>query len=228
MSALTWAAWGEEWLLQEKVSFNGATRRITVNAGVDSLDIRGDVYSAWVRWVAREANARFLQAMRVSGADPIPGGETGATFFLVNGWKLCYDPNSVAVAGVLYSEDYTTAYWSLDALRPIYPATVSSLVNSAVSYQNVVTGTAMTAEQTADAVWQAAARTLTGGVPSADENAAATMAGMAESINRVAEIWGRLGLDPSKPLVSGQTEISFGDIVMALAGNEVSSTLTRQ
>jgi len=45
---------------------------------------------------------------------------------------------------------------------------------------------------------------------------------------RMAEAWGRLGLDPSKPLISGQTEVRFGDIVMALAGNETSSTLTRQ
>lgn len=45
---------------------------------------------------------------------------------------------------------------------------------------------------------------------------------------RMAEAWGRLGLDASKPLVSGQTEITFGDIVMALTGNEVTSTLTRQ
>jgi hypothetical protein len=60
--------------------------------------------------------------------------------FLINGWKLCYNPNNVAVAGVLFSEDYDTAYWSEDATDPIYPATVSSLVNSAVSYQNVVTG----------------------------------------------------------------------------------------
>jgi hypothetical protein len=44
----------------------------------------------------------------------------------------------------------------------------------------------------------------------------------------MAEAWGRLGLDPSKPLVSGQTEISFGAIVMALSGNETASTLTRQ
>jgi hypothetical protein len=45
---------------------------------------------------------------------------------------------------------------------------------------------------------------------------------------QLAEAWGRLGLDPSKPLISGQTEISFGAIVMALAGNETASTLTRQ
>lgn len=143
MSALTWGAWGAEWELAEKVSFNGTTKQITVNAGVTALDIRTEVYSAWIRWVAREENSRFLPAMRVSGADPIPGGETGATFFLQSGWKLVYNPNTVAVAGVLYSADYGTAYWSSEGL-PIYPATVSALVNSAVSVQNVVTGTAST------------------------------------------------------------------------------------
>ena len=227
MSALTWGSWGEEWGLQERVSFNGVTKRITVNGGVTSIDIRADVYSAWVRWVAREANARFLQAMRVSGADPIPGGETGATFFTVNGWKFCYDPNVVAVSGVLYSEDYGTAFWSLDAASPIYPATVSSLVNSAVSYQNVVTGTALTPEQTAAAVWDAAARTLTQSIPTAAENATAVRSSLSDDINRLAEVWGRLGLDPTKPLVTGQSTITFGDIVMALAESNGVVTVTR-
>jgi hypothetical protein len=114
--------------------------------------------------------------MRFSGADPIPGGETGVTFFMINGWKLVYDPNTVAVSGVLYSEDFATAYWSFSG-DPIYPATVSALVNSAVSYQNVVTGTALTAEQTATAVWQAAARTLTSSLdPNASQIAAAVLA----------------------------------------------------
>jgi hypothetical protein len=45
---------------------------------------------------------------------------------------------------------------------------------------------------------------------------------------RLAEAWGRLGLDPSKPLVTGQTQITFGDIVMAMTGDQNSSTVTRQ
>lgn len=149
MAALVWGAWGTEWALAEKVSFNGNTKHITVNAGVTALDLAVDVYSAWVRWSGREM--QYLQAMRVSGYDPIPGGFTGATFFLVNGWKLVYDPSSVAVSGVLYSEDYGTAYWSAAGL-PVYPATVSALVNSAVSFQNVVTGTASTPAEIAAVV----------------------------------------------------------------------------
>ena len=181
MGAALWASWGEQWALDEKVSFNGYTKQITVHSGVTTLSIRDDVYSAWVRWTQREPWA--LRAMRFSGGDPIPGGETGVTFFLYNGWKLCYDPNSVAVAGVLFSEDYDTAYWSLDATDPIYPATVSALVNSAVSYQNVVTGTALTAEETANAVWNAAARTLTASLdPNASQVAAAVLAQILASV----------------------------------------------
>ena len=65
MGALLWGAWGEEWAASEKVSFNGVTKLITVNAGVTSLDIGPDVYSAWKRWVQRETNSRsFLPCVR--------------------------------------------------------------------------------------------------------------------------------------------------------------------
>ena len=67
---------------------------------------------------------------------------------------------------------------------------------------------------------------------------AATIAAIADAVwshssavqieQRLTEAWGRLGLDPANPLISGQTEISFGSIVMALTGNQTSSTLTRQ
>lgn len=45
---------------------------------------------------------------------------------------------------------------------------------------------------------------------------------------RMAEAWGRLGLDPSKPLMTGQTQITFGQIVMALTGDATSTTVQRQ
>lgn len=150
---IVWAAHGDEWALAEKVSFNGVTKRITVNEGVTALDIREDAYSAWVRWVEREDNARFRVAMRVSGFDPIPGGFTGATYFMTNGWKLEYDPNVVAVSGVLYSDDYDTPFWSASD-QPLFPATVSSLVNSAVVTQNVVTGDLSTVPTTEQIVAQ--------------------------------------------------------------------------
>lgn len=152
MVALIWGAWSDEWALNEKVSFNGYNKTITVNAGVTTLNIRSEVYSAWVRWAVREDNLRFPVAIRTSGADPIPNGETGLVSFLTNAWKLCYDPAKVSVDGVLYSEDLVSAFWSTDATTPLYPSTVSSLVNSSVTVQNVVTGTVVPAVDIAEAV----------------------------------------------------------------------------
>lgn len=190
--SLAWAAFGDEWALAEKVSFNGVTRRITVNAGVETLSIREDVYSAWVRWIEREDNARFLTAMRFSGGDPIPGGETGVTFFLSNGWKFQYDPSLVAVAGVLYSDNYATAYWS-SSNQPIYPATVSSQVNSAVVTQNVVTGDLTT-------------------LPTKEEIASQVRATLAEELARIIELAKIHGLVNGSPLTVTPTSRSAGDV----------------
>lgn len=139
MTIAVWTSFSEEWDASEKVDFNGITKRITVLSGVTTINIRDDVYSAWIRWLERDDNTKFSSAMRATGLDVIPGGFTGDSYFLTNGWKLEYDANVVAISGILYSDDYTTPYWS-SVDQPIYPATVSSLVNTAVSTQNIVSG----------------------------------------------------------------------------------------
>lgn len=123
----------------EKVTFDGVNRKIIVNAGVTALSIRDDVYSAWVRWLEVDNNTKFFPAMRSTGLDAIPGGFTGDAYFLTNNWKLIYDVNVVAISGVLYSDNYVTPFWSATN-QPIFPATVSSLVNTAVTTQNIVSG----------------------------------------------------------------------------------------
>ncbi|MFZ4537878.1 hypothetical protein [Propionivibrio sp.] len=45
---------------------------------------------------------------------------------------------------------------------------------------------------------------------------------------KLAEIWGRLGLDASKPLVTGNTSITFGEIAMAMSESAGSVTVTRK
>jgi hypothetical protein len=204
---LAWAAFGAEWALAEKVSFNGVTKRITVNAGVTVLDIREDVYSAWVRWIEREDNARFKVAMRVSGFDPIPGGFTGATYFMTNGWKLEYDANVVAVNGVLYSDDFATPYWSAQDL-PIYPATVSSLVNSAVITQNVVTGNL-------------------DDVPTKEEIASQVRTTLAEELARIIELAKIHGLVSGSPLTVTPTSRSAGGINQTVPENGEAVTVAR-
>lgn len=125
--------------------FDGFGKKIFVNDGVTSVSIP-DMYSRWCDWLTREDNAKFSQAMRVSGYDPIPGGFTGATFFMTNGWRVVYDPNLTAINGVLYSDVDGTPYWSSTG-NQIYPATVSALVNTALT-----TGGGATAAEIAAAV----------------------------------------------------------------------------
>jgi hypothetical protein len=140
MSVPLWAAHGEEWLDADKVSFNGETRIIRVNEGVTNLDIRSEVYSAWVRWVERADNERYYFALRFTGLDPIPGGFTGDSYFLINNWKLLYDPRVVAVTGVLFSDDYPTPYYFVEDGSAVFPAQISSLVSTVTNTENVVSG----------------------------------------------------------------------------------------
>lgn len=133
-----YAFWGY-WQLYQDVTFDGVNKTVTVNPGATTLDVRGDVYSAWVKWQQLETNTGFLPAIRYTGLDIIPGGLTGDSYFLINGWKLLVDLSNVAVTGVLFSDDYNTAYYTPEG-KSQFPATVSSLVSTVIIRENVVTG----------------------------------------------------------------------------------------
>lgn len=128
------------WELRHKVTFDGINRLIIVNNDVVSLDIRQELYSAWIEWLEVDDNLKYLQAMRFTGLDVIGAGVfTGDTYFLINNWKLIVDLSKVKITGILYSDNYDTAFYT-SKLIPQYPATVSALVNSVTNYQNIVTG----------------------------------------------------------------------------------------
>lgn len=165
MAALIWGAWSPDWSLNNKVDFDGINKIIYVHPEVTSLDIRSDIYSAWIDWVVLRDNAKFLPAIRYTGYDPIGGGSyTGDTYFLINGWKLSVDLAKVRVTGVLFSDNYDTAYYT-PSLAAQYPATVSALVNTVSvaatltpaelwTYENRTLSTPVpTANQIADATW---------------------------------------------------------------------------
>lgn len=101
-----------------------------------------DMWSRWVDWVVVGDNAKIKPAMEYSGFDIIPTGFTGATFFMVNGWRVILNPAVTSITGVLYSKDYNTGYWTYDDVPlPIYPITVSSVVNT------VTVGSGLTQEE---------------------------------------------------------------------------------
>jgi len=75
--------------MSEKVTFDGPAKLIRVETGIISLDFDDDVYSAWKRWIALSDNAKYSEAIRTVGGDPISDVKSlGATFFLLNGWRL--------------------------------------------------------------------------------------------------------------------------------------------
>lgn len=198
-----------------KFIFDGPTLSILGDAsavvnGVFSFSAV-ELYSAWVDWAAQGDNLKYPPAFRTVGGDPIGGGQyIGAYVFMRNdlGWRG-HPPNTgdvqVVIDGNFYPEDSGMPFFD-----PWQGATTSLISRVSSMTQAILTsGTpAPTAAEVAAAVWS-------------------DTTGAAVAI-RLAEAWGRLGLDPSKPLVTGTSQISFGDIAMALAESAGSVTLTRQ
>ena len=130
----------------QKVTFNGQLKHIIVGENVTTLDIKEDVYSAWKEWTLA-LGSPYDEAIRTIGGDPTIAGQfAGDIYFLKNGWKLLFDFTKVAVTGVLFSDDFDSAYYDYD-VNLVNPVQVSSIVNT------VSTGGAADPSVIADAVW---------------------------------------------------------------------------
>lgn len=156
-------AFWDYWLIAGKCTYDGINKVITVNTGVTSLDIRADVYSGWIRWIALYDNTKYLEAFRYTGLDPIGGGKfTGDIYFLKNGWKIQLDLTKVQITGVLLSDNYDTPYYSYSGTAQ-YPAVVSSLVTTVqVSVPNPIDVPALVTDVT-DSVWNKATAVTSSG-----------------------------------------------------------------
>lgn len=123
--------------MAEKVTFDPATKIISVNLGVRSLDVQYDVYSGWKRWVVSDIdNSKYESALRTVGGDPLVSGKSlGATFFLTNGWKIRppEEDCELNVIGNLY-DDLGGAVFvkTLGAYNAMVIQTVSNLTDSQV------------------------------------------------------------------------------------------------
>jgi hypothetical protein len=132
-----------------KCVFDGINRLILVSDFVTELDIKEDVYSDWKEWQLA-GNTEWPPAIRTTGGDPTVSGQfSGDIYFLINGWKLLVDLTKVRITGVLFSDDFESAYYDYDE-NVQFPVQVSSIVN--VVETQVVSG-GVTAQELADAVW---------------------------------------------------------------------------
>jgi hypothetical protein len=131
-----WTNYWEDWELFHKVTFDGINRLIIINSDVNQIDVLRDIYSSWKEWSQVRDNTKFLPALRVTGGDPIGGGEfTGSVFFMINNWRIFVD-HSVNIDGVIYSDNFPSPFVQPDDVS-IVTNKVSSLVQTVAP---VITG----------------------------------------------------------------------------------------
>jgi hypothetical protein len=181
--------------------FNGTNRTITLSSGTIILDLV-DLHSRWKDWV-RGDNAGFEIAFLTVGGD-IPA--IPLYLFLLNGWRIVPQSSNHTLTvtnGILEVEGGGDPF--VDPVGSYKIRINRQSPGIAIGYSNNGTSDAASI---ASAVW--------------NHNSAIN------AINKLSEIWGRLGLDSSSPLITGNTSITFGDIIMALSETASTVTVTRQ
>lgn len=119
------------WDFHHKVTFDGPNKLIIINSGVTSLDVEEDIYTAWKDWARSRDYLKYESAMRSTGGDPLPGGDfLGATFFLVNGWRIFVPngENNISVVGNIYTDEGDPAFVTETGVQ-LLTATVSNLID---------------------------------------------------------------------------------------------------
>ena len=88
----------------QKVTFDGENKLIYINPGETNVFVKDDIYSGWKEWVQVRENAKFLDAIRTTGGDPVGGGlYSGDIYFMINGWKVVVQ-DQVTVTGIIYDD----------------------------------------------------------------------------------------------------------------------------
>ena len=143
------------WELQHKAIFDGLTRTIRIGLETTDINVKVDLYSAWKEWAMAAENMKWVAAMRSTGGDPIPGRFLGATFFLINGWRIIID-HPINFDGNLYTEEGVTPFIT-DPGQEVSTTTVSNLVDLVELPATVV------ANEIAQSTWDLSTTNITPG-----------------------------------------------------------------
>jgi len=149
----------------QKVVFDGPNKIIYVNEGVETLDVKTDLYSAWKEWKINSLEAphptAYLNAFTAVGGDPITNTQDlGTTYFLENGWRIqpfaSKNSYTLTIEGNLYTrEPGETPFFfaegvSVSLVRSnIVDLITVSAVGVSITEQDIVN----IANATADSVW---------------------------------------------------------------------------
>ncbi len=177
------------------ITFDPTNKRVILDATSVTAT---ELYSRSADWLATGDNAKYGAVFRQVGGDELGGGLSIPPYFFLQGlWRVrpMEADHTLTIDGNLFVEGGGDP-----VVQTLGDYNVLTKLVVPVQAQGISTSgsTGPTSSEIASAVWQHA----TGAVVA----------------TRLAEAWGRLGLDPSKPLVTGETSITFGDIVMAMSG----------
>lgn len=91
------------------ITFDGPNRIITLSAGQTVVQV-SEIYSRWKDWIRLSDNAKYLDAFRAVGGDPLGGGVYSTiNVFIRNdyGWRIRPPEQDIDIAlvGNLYPED---------------------------------------------------------------------------------------------------------------------------
>lgn len=120
------------------VTFDGSNKLIIVDPGVTELDVKVDLYSDWKEWSLLSDNLKYEPAFRAVGGDPISDTRNlGATFFLINGWRIRPDEadHRLIITGNLFTDPagFSPVVSTLGNFSVIVEYSVSNLVDATVS-----------------------------------------------------------------------------------------------
>lgn len=193
-------------------SIDGSIRRIVLDAaaavnGVLTWHPVDDLYPEYKAARQNDESVRPYRALlEARGNDPKGGGKfTPRYVMLLQGTKIVIPDglDEMRITGEILTDDQSSPFDVSLVTQPtiiIYQPSEAEVIKVNVSGSD--------AGEVANAVW--------------------THASALAIAARLGEVWGRLGLDPAKPLINGATSISFGDIVLALAETGGAVTVTRQ
>lgn len=184
--------------------FDGPNKRVILTTGTTEI-VLTDLYSRYKDWVRDGNNAGYENACLTVGGD-IPA--IPLYLFLSNGWRIIPQPANhtlTVTGGVLEVEGGGDPF-----VDP--PGSYKIRINRqapgiAIGYSSGGSGSGPSAGTIADAVWS--------------HGSAQTLA------DRLLEVWSRLGLDPARPLIQNQTQISFGAVLLALSESSGTVTVSR-
>ncbi len=155
---MLWNYYGyhDYWQNYHKVTFDGPNKEIIINPNVTEIDVKVDLYSDWKEWIMNTdglINTKFPKAITAIGGQPLPGNRfLGTTYFLVNGWRIrpWTGDYRLIVNGNLYTEEGESPFLPAHGEANV---TIVQTVSTLVETVGVDTGSSVTPEEIAGAVW---------------------------------------------------------------------------